>query len=157
MVPLVTGINGNNHIGIGGCFSAGFSDAWTLVITGCTMAGMVACCVNAGYTVVTSVVALTVAGVMVGKLKVAATGSEGWLGARMDEAGDKLSAIRTASLIVLAGVAHCKIGPSEMKVALGAWVARQHWSWYVGPSMGETRYCFQVKLSSDYGDWKRGK
>ena len=58
------------------------------------MAGMVgcsgACCVNAEYTVVAS----AVAGVMVGtELKVAAAGSGGWSGARMDEAGDKLSAI----------------------------------------------------------------
>ena len=46
-----------------------------------------------------------VAGATVGtELKVAAANSGGWSGARMDEAGDKLSAIRTASFLVPAGV-----------------------------------------------------
>ena len=60
-----------------------------------------ACCVNTGYTVV----ALVVTGVTVGKLNVADTGSGGWSGVRMDEGGDKLSAIFTALMLVLVGVA----------------------------------------------------
>ena len=59
MIPLVADIDGGNSVGIEQRDKLSWLlwgliiHAWTLVITGCTMAGMVgcsgACCVNTGY------------------------------------------------------------------------------------------------------------